>query len=222
MDELKLTRKELEARTKELAEAKRRLEVTLRELTHRSKNLLTVIHAIARQTASRTRSVDDFLDRFGARLHAIGLSHDLLIADEWQGASLRQLVEQQLKPDTGSLGERIAIEGEDIMLKPEAVHNLGLALHELKVNAEKYGALSNAHGSIRIFWQFSENAKTLTLLWQEADGPAVGAPGGSGFGRAVLESIVGKALAGEVTLSFPETGVRCQIVIPAAQIASRG
>lgn len=222
MDELKLTRKELEARTKELAEAKRRLEVTLRELTHRSKNLLTVIHAIARQTASRTRSVDDFLDRFGARLHAIGMSHDLLIADEWQGASLRQLVEQQLKPYDGGLGERITVDGEDIMLKPEAVHNLGLALHELKVNAEKYGALSNARGSIRIGWRFSEDAKTLTLLWQEENGPAVQAPGRSGFGRAMLESVVGKALAGDVTLSFPETGVCCQIVIPAAQVASRG
>ena len=92
MDELKLTRRELEARTKELAEAKQRLEVTLRELTHRSKNLLAVIHAIARQTASRTRSIDDFLDRFGARLYAIGMSHDLLVADDWRVASLRMLV----------------------------------------------------------------------------------------------------------------------------------
>ena len=48
------------------------LRLLLRELTHRCKNLLAVIHAIARQTASRTRSIDDFLDSFSARLVAIG------------------------------------------------------------------------------------------------------------------------------------------------------
>ena len=62
------------------------LRLLLRELTHRSKNLLAVIHAIARQTAARTSSVKDFLDRFSARLVAIGSSHDLLIADNWHAA----------------------------------------------------------------------------------------------------------------------------------------
>ena len=102
------------------------LRLLLRELTHRSKNLLAVIHAIARQTASRTRSVEDFLDRFSARLVAIGCSHDLLIADNWHGASLRMLVEQQLGEHADRFGEQIAIEGEDVMLKPEAVQNLSL------------------------------------------------------------------------------------------------
>ena len=78
------------------------LRLLLRELTHRSKNLLAVIHAIARQTASRTRSVEDFLDRFSARLCAIGCSHDLLIADNWQGASLRMLVEHLILSHHGT------------------------------------------------------------------------------------------------------------------------
>jgi two-component sensor histidine kinase len=222
MDELKLTRRELEARTKELAEAKQRLEITLRELTHRSKNLLTVIHAIARQTASRTRSIDDFLDRFGARLYAIGMSHDLLVADDWQGVSLRMLVEQQLKTHADGFGDRIAIEGEDVVLKPEAVHNLGLALHELTANAEKYGSLSDPKGGIRIAWNFCDDAETLTLTWQEMNGPEVSEPERSGFGRAMLENVVGKALAGDVTLSFPAKGVTCEIVIPTAHVTSRG
>src|SRR4029078_3980490 len=81
------------------------LRLLLRELTHRCKNLLAVIHAIARQTASRTRSVEDFLDRFSARLVAIGCSHDLLIADDWQGASLRMLVERQLGGHAERFGE---------------------------------------------------------------------------------------------------------------------
>lgn len=198
------------------------LRLLLRELTHRSKNLLAVIHAIARQTAARTTSVDEFLKRFSARLYAIGMSHDLLVADDWQGASLRMLVEQQLEQHAAGFGQRIAIEGEDVMLKPEAVHNLGLALHELTANAEKYGSLSNPKGEIHIKWDFCEEAKKLKLTWEESGGPKVNAPSRSGFGRAMLENVVGKALAGNVTLSFPVKGVHCEIVIPAAHVTSRG
>ena len=198
------------------------LRLLLRELTHRSKNLLAVIHAIARQTASRTRSVEDFLDRFSARLVAIGSSHDLLIADDWHGASLRMLVEQQLGEHVDRFGEQIAIEGEDVMLKPEAVQNLGLALHELATNAQKYGSLSDPDGQVSIRWQFCEEASKLRLVWQERGGPEVRPPQRSGFGRAMLETVVGQALEGDVTLSFPPKGVRCVIVIPSAQVTSRG
>jgi two-component sensor histidine kinase len=198
------------------------LRLLLRELTHRSKNLLAVIHAIARQTASRTRSVEDFLDRFSARLVAIGCSHDLLIADDWHGASLRMLVEQQLGEHAERFGEQIAIEGEDVMLKPEAVQNLGLALHELATNAEKYGSLSDPGGEVSIRWQFCEEASKLKLTWQERGGPEVTPPERSGFGRAMIETVVGRALEGDVSLSFPPKGVRCVIVIPSAQVTSRG
>jgi PAS domain S-box-containing protein len=198
------------------------LRLLLRELTHRGKNLLAVIHAIARQTASRTCSVEDFLDRFSARLVAIGASHDLLIADNWHGASLRMLVEQQLGEHANHFGEKIAIEGEDVMLKPEAVQNLGLALHELATNARKYGSLSEPEGEVRISWTFCEEAAKLKLVWQERGGPKVTPPQRSGFGRAMIENVVSKALEGDVTLSFPAKGVRCEIVIPSAQVTSRG
>ena len=198
------------------------LRLLLRELTHRSKNLLAVIQAIARQTASRTRSVDDFLNRFSARLCAIGCSHDLLIADNWHGASLRMLIERQLGEHADGFGQRIAIEGEDVMLKPEAVQNLGLALHELAVNAEKYGSLSEPQGKLSVKWKFCEEASKLKLVWQEGGGPEVRPPQRSGFGRAMIETVVGQALEGDVNLSFPPAGVRCEIVIPSTQVTSRG
>jgi two-component sensor histidine kinase/PAS domain-containing protein len=198
------------------------LRLLLRELTHRSKNLLAVIHAIARQTASRTRSVEDFLDRFSARLVAIGASHDLLIADDWHGASLRMLVEQQLGEHAERFGAQIDIEGDDVMLKPEAVQNLGLALHELATNAEKYGSLSDPQGQVSIKWQFCEEASRLKLVWEERGGPKVRPPDRSGFGRAMIENVVGRALEGDVKLSFPAKGVRCVIQIPATQVTSRG
>ena|SRR5665811_19904 len=217
---LKDARLQLDARATERKASEDQLHLLLRELTHRSKNLLAVINAIARQTASRTTSIDEFLKRFSARLYAIGSSHDLLIADDWHGASLRTLVEQQLESHAEGFGTRIAIEGEDIILKPEAVHNLGLALHELAVNAEKFGSLSDPKGGISINWDFCDEAKTLKLVWQETGGPKVSAPERSGFGRTMLENVVGKALAGDVTLSFPAKGVHCEIIIPAAHVTS--
>jgi PAS domain S-box-containing protein len=198
------------------------LRLVLRELTHRCKNLLAVIQAIARQTAARTRSTDDFLARFSARLAAMGSSHDLLIADDWHGASLRMLVERQLVEHSDRFGEGIAIEGDDVMLKPEAVQNLGLALHELAANAEKYGSLSAPQGEVRIQWRFCEQASNLKLVWEEKGGPPVTPPEGSGFGRAMIENVVGRALGGDVMLSFPPKGVRCEIVIPSAQVISQG
>ena len=224
---------DLERCTKKLAEAEQQLaaersdreqqlRLLLRELTHRSKNLLTVIQAIARQTARQTATVDEFLDRFGARLHGIGMSHDLLVADDWHGASLRMLVERQLEAHLESPGRQVRIEGEDVVLKPAAVHNMGMALHELTANAEKYGALSCPEGAVHVHWQVCEDNKALKLTWKERGGPAVKKPSRSGFGRAMIENIVGQALSGKVALTFPVDGVSCVIRIPESHVTSRG
>jgi two-component sensor histidine kinase/PAS domain-containing protein len=197
------------------------LRLLLRELTHRSKNLLAVIQAIARQTALRTRSVDDFLHQFSNRLIAISCSHDLLVADDWRGASLRTLIEQQLLAHADHRRERIVVDGEEVVLKPEAIHNLGLVLHELASNARQYGALSSEAGQVAIRWAFDGDGSTLELVWEEAGGPPVIAPKRSGFGRAMIERVMGEALSSAVKLTFAAEGVRCVIAIPAHHVASR-
>src|SRR5690242_18557165 len=113
----------------ERREAEAHLRLLLRELTHRSKNLLAVIQAMARQTARHVGSIDGFLSQFGARLQALAASHDLLVRESWYGASLAELVRSQLG---ASLGQ-VSIEGPAVALKPEAAQNLGLALHELAI-----------------------------------------------------------------------------------------
>ncbi|WP_069094002.1 sensor histidine kinase [Methyloligella halotolerans] len=193
------------------------LRLLLRELTHRSKNLLAVINAIARQTAARTCTLDEFLDSFNARLVAIGSAHDLLVADDWRGASLRNLVQSQLYNHLSSNEDRIEVEGEDVMLKPEAVQNVGLALHELFVNAQKYGALSTSGGHVNVSWdQFDGHG--VKLVWEERGGPQVPRPDSVGFGRTMIENVVGRALNGEVDLTFDPDGVRCEIAIPPSQL----
>ncbi len=196
-------------------EGEAHLRLLLRELTHRSKNLLAVIQAMARQTARHSGSIDGFLSQFAARLQALASSHDLLVRESWRGASLRELVRSQLGSDS-----QIAFEGPEVALKPEAAQNLGLALHELAINARKFGALSVPDGRVSIRWSLYDGGKdnSVELNWLEQFGPKVKARRKRGFGSVVIERNLARSLDAQVDLEFEPGGVRCRIVIPASQV----
>jgi two-component sensor histidine kinase len=204
----------------ERKEGEAHLRLLLRELTHRSKNLLAVIQAMARQTARHTGSVETFLTQFGARLQALAASHDLLIRERWYGASLGELVRSQLGVYLDGQAGQVSIEGPAIAIKPEAAQNLGLALHELAVNAAKYGALSVPAGRVAITWNRLENVdgSAVELDWREKLGPKVKARRRKGFGSMVIERNLARALDATVELEFDPDGLHCHIVIPANQI----
>ncbi len=204
----------------ERKEGEAHLRLLLRELTHRSKNLLAVIQAMARQTGRHTGSVETFLTQFGARLQALAASHDLLIRESWYGASLGELVRSQLGIYLDGMPAQISIEGPAIAIKPEAAQNLGLALHELAVNAAKFGALSVPSGRVAITWSRLENVdgNAVELDWREKLGPKVKARRRRGFGSMVIERNLARALDAEVELEFDPDGLHCHIVIPANQI----
>jgi PAS domain S-box-containing protein len=200
----------------ERREAEAHLRLLLRELTHRSKNLLAVIQAMARQTARHVGSIDGFLTQFGARLQALAASHDLLVRESWYGASLAELVRSQL----GASLAQVSIEGPAVALKPEAAQNLGLALHELAVNAAKFGALSVPTGRVAISWSQRETGagSSVELDWREESGPKVKVRRKKGFGSMVIERNLARALDADVKLDFDPNGLHCLIVIPASQI----
>jgi PAS domain S-box-containing protein len=204
----------------ERKEGEAHLRLLLRELTHRSKNLLAVIQAMARQTARHAGSVDSFLTQFGARLQALAASHDLLIRESWYGASLGELIRSQLGGYLDASVKQVSIEGPAIALKPEAAQNLGLALHELAVNAAKFGALSVPDGRVSITWSQRDHRddNSVELNWQERLGPKVKTRRRKGFGSMVIERNLVRALDAEVNLEFDPSGLRCHIVIPASQI----
>jgi two-component sensor histidine kinase len=200
----------------ERKEGEAHLRLLMRELTHRSKNLLAVIQAMARQTARHAGSIDGFLNQFAARLQALAASHDLLVRESWHGASLRELIQSQLAVHIGSGEGQVAIDGAPVALKPEAAQNLGLALHELAVNAAKFGALSVPHGRVAITWTLHGNV--LELDWREQYGPKVKIRRKKGFGSMVIERNLARALDAKVDLAFDHDGLHCHVVIPASQI----
>ncbi|MBS7541041.1 sensor histidine kinase [Ancylobacter lacus] len=197
-------------------ENEQHLRMLMRELTHRSKNLLAVIQAMARQTARHAGTIDDFVEQFSARLQALARSHDLLVQESWHGASLGDMVRSQLGHHLNREGSQVTIEGPDILLKPEAAQNLGLALHELSTNAAKYGALSVPGGHVLIHWarRSLEEGGGIDLNWTEKGGPKVTTPAGRGFGSLVIERNLSRALDGEVVLAFEPEGVMCHVVVP--------
>jgi PAS domain S-box-containing protein len=199
-------------------ENERQMHLVMRELTHRSKNLLAVIQAMARQTAARSDNTEDFVESFAARLQAMAASHDLLVSQSWYGADLKELVLAHLAQSIDPGSPQIEIKGDSHSITADAAQNLGLALHELTTNAAKYGALSVLGGKLSVSWT-TEDGK-IKLVWKESGGPEVVPPKRNGFGKMLLERLVGPALDGDVTIEFAPEGVRCVIEFPVRQANS--
>ena len=79
-----------------------------------------------------------------------------------------------------------------------AAQALGMALHELATNAVKHGALANEAGPIHIRWSIAEGPAEpeFRMDWSEHDGPPVVTPQRTGFGRTVMERMVGARWTG--------------------------
>jgi PAS domain S-box-containing protein len=205
---------------RDITERKRReqhVHVLLRELVHRSKNLLAVVQAMARQTAAGSPSLEDFQRKFAARLQALSMAHDLLVSQDWRGASMSDLVRAQMSYclDVGCVDTRTRVEGPHVMLKPEAAQNIGLALHELSVNALTHGALSLAEGRIELGWRIEDDR--FLVEWREFGGPAVEDAPREGFGHKVIKRLVSQALGGEARIGFPPDGFHWTLAVPKAQ-----
>ncbi|ATQ68094.1 histidine kinase [Methylosinus trichosporium OB3b] len=203
---------------RDISDRKRReqhVHVLLRELVHRSKNLLAVVQAMARQTAAGSPSLEDFQRKFAARLQALAMAHDLLVSQEWRGACMRELASAQIGYCLDMDSVDTHIEGPRVMLKPEAAQNIGLALHELAVNALTHGALSQPGGRVELCWR-REDGRFL-VEWREFGGPPVADAPCEGFGHKVIKRLVAQALGGEATIGFPPDGFAWTLAVPAAQ-----
>jgi PAS domain S-box-containing protein len=204
----------------ERKEREAHIRMLLSEVSHRSKNLLAVVQAIAALTARGAASPVQFAATFGARLKSLAASLDLLVQRDWRGASIRQLVRSQLAHYAELIDTRVEIEGSDLLLGPVAAQYLGMALHELSTNAVKYGALSVPTGRVRIEWRLADagSARRFFISWVERGGPPASAPRETGFGHLVIERMVGEALQGRVALDFAPEGLRWSLDAEAANV----
>jgi two-component sensor histidine kinase len=194
-----------------------RLHFVMNELVHRTKNLLALAQAMMRQLAKQAGTVEEFQAAVADRLDGLSRSIELLTSENWAGASLRRVIDIHLKAFPQAV-QQIDIFGKDFMLKPEAVQNLGLTLHELATNSIKYGALSIPQGRVRLYWQNLQeddhSEEMLRVTWEEQNGPPVKPPERSGFGTTVIKNHAAAAFSGTVQVEFLPKGLRWELTAP--------
>jgi PAS domain S-box-containing protein len=188
----------------ESKEREEREHLLMREVNHRAKNMLSVVEAIARQTAARD-DPEHFIDRFSERIQALSANQDLLIQNAWQGVEIECLVRAQLAHFADLLDSRIGLSGPKTRLNAAAAQAIGLALHELSTNAGKYGALSTDTGRVDVSWGAADD--TFALSWSERGGPPLSAPRRRGFGTLVMQEVAERSLNGKVDLEYASSGV---------------
>ncbi len=199
-------------------EHRRRIErhqnLLLDELNHRVKNTLATVQAMAMQTLKGVDAAPR--DAFLARLFALSSQHDLLTLDNWEGASFEGVVRRALRPYREDDRNRFEVEGPAVHLDPKRALALGMGFHELATNAAKYGALSNATGTVRVTWTIDPDGKFLRLSWEERGGPPVTPPARRGFGLRLIENGLGRELGGVVRIDFAPQGLVCEWVMSLA------
>lgn len=193
------------------AEAEQR--VLNHELSHRMKNTLSMVQAIAGQTLKQVterESVEAFINR----LHALSSAHDVLLKQSWMTADLRDVIGGV----TGKMQapNRFSISGPALTVGPRATLSLSLLLHELTTNAIKYGALSVAGGTVDIIWSLDSASNEVALSWCERGGPPVVPPARRGFGSRLIN--MGLIGTGGVALRYLDTGFEADFRAPLQEI----
>ena len=197
------------------AEAEERQDLLNHELSHRMKNLLAMVQAIAVQSTRGAKDVETVREVLGSRLVALGRAHDILLG----GAADRARIEPVIRGGVGvhdDGGDRFRYAGPDIEIGGDAALALALMLHELSTNAAKYGALSVPDGHVDVTWSLSDGGDEpcLRIEWREVDGPPVVPPSRKGFGSRLIERGMTGQVGGTLKLDYAPTGVTCVVEAP--------
>jgi PAS domain S-box-containing protein len=202
-----------------------RQQVLLAELQHRTRNLLALVQAIARQTFRLTPSPDAFVTSFEDRLQALSRVQALLGEGQQKQVDVGEMLKSELLAHEGGKSEetKVTLAGPSVSLPATSAQALGLAIHELMTNAVKYGALAKPEGKLAIRWQVTEeeDSRNLKLDWAES-GLTLdeGSRTRKGYGSELIERALPYQLNARTILEFRPEGVQCTIVVPLSGDAS--
>lgn len=195
--------------------------VMVDELQHRTRNLLTVVRAVAQQTMAQTGPTERFREQFNDRLAALSRVQGLLSRSDQEPITIQSLIQTELDAlGATTMQGRVALEGPPVVLRKASVQTLALALHELATNALKYGALSNDRGELWVSWDtYTAQAgeQWVSLTWLEEGISPVGEEQDAvrrGYGRELIERALPYALKARTSYELGETELRCSIDLP--------
>ncbi|HXW29853.1 MAG TPA: HWE histidine kinase domain-containing protein [Xanthobacteraceae bacterium] len=197
----------MDTTTRKALEAQQAL--LIRELQHRTKNLLAVVQSVVANSLANDRASTAVSESIFGRLKALAYAQDLVVGMGESGVLLSKLIGAEL----GSIAGRFALTGPDVSLDPGVAQNLALVLHELTTNAIKYGSLSSAAGTVTINSSLGSEGH-LILTWAEHGGPRVNAPQRMGFGSQLIEQAFSSDSRSRAAVSYNSEGVEARFEIP--------
>ncbi|WP_236728878.1 sensor histidine kinase [Methylobacterium sp. WSM2598] len=183
-----------------------RQHLLVRELHHRTRNNLAVLQALFGVTARASGSVDELYRAFSDRIASLARTQALLSDDYWQTVRLDDLLahefEWHLSHDTG----RVVLDGPELDLAADLAVPLGMALHELRSNAERHGALSSAGGRVKVQWGLvrQDGKRLLHLVWSEHGSHRAKPPFRAGVGTKIQKMLEAQCGAEVNTEHRPE------------------
>lgn len=187
-------------------------DLLLQEMKHRIKNSIARVLAISRQTASGSKSIEEFAASFGARLQAMSASQDMLTRSRWQKADLRELLVTEVEQVLGGNMDASRLSGPEVEIDEATTQALGLTFHELATNALKYGAVGSGKGTVSVTWTLSRGG--IELLWSERGSGKIEPPERKGFGTRLIDANIVRELGGSIERTYPEDGLDIAIFIP--------
>ena len=191
-----------------------RHELMIRELRHRYGNLFSQLLALYSQTSKNSKTMAELTGKYQARVLALANAHRLITEAGWKSTSLVELLQVVLGPYL----DRTALTGPPVDLAPDPTFSLSAALHELAANAIKHGSLSRPQGRLELNWSVSRTRRglTLTLEWNERNGPPARRPRRTGFGSRLIALVIERQMDGEVSRSYGRQGLSVRMVVPLA------
>jgi two-component sensor histidine kinase len=200
--------------------AEERVRHLLGETHQRTKSMLALVQSMARVSGRKSSTDRQFVGKFADRIGSLARNQDLLMQHEWRCAPMTALLATHLHPYMeGGADERIFCTGPHVLIEDKAASALGMALHELGLNAVTHGALSNETGMVKLDWRLGKDEKpSLEITWREFGGPPVVAPDEGGFGEFVIRQMAVHTLEGKVEVSYDPEGFSWRLVLPGSKV----
>jgi len=201
-------------------------EVISQELSHRIKNIFAVIAGLVAFSARARPEFREVAEDLRNRITALGRAHDFVrphsaaSRPEARQDSLHGLLAELFAAYGEDGTDRIAIDGDDVLIDDRSATPLALLFHELATNATKYGALANPDGQVAV--TVSRNGDATAIGWVERGGPAVERPTRAGFGSQLIEMSAVRQLGGMVTRDWRTGGLAVTITVPNAAFSRAG
>ncbi|WP_019515389.1 sensor histidine kinase [Sphingomonas sp. Mn802worker] len=202
-------------------------EIISQELSHRIKNIFSVISGLIQFAARSHPGFAPVATDLRQRITALGRAHDFVRPHSPQsrphGAqdSLHGLLDQLFLPYQAADHARISVTGNDLTVDDRAATPLALLFHELATNATKYGALSDGDGHVALAIHLAED--NVVMTWRETGGPTLnGASDHVGFGTQLIEMSAVRQLGGKIERDWLPGGLAMTLRAPRSAFSRAG